>query len=437
MPSTFTLPTPEAGKELTIIDFATSQAQIQAAIRALQDASTSSGSVTSISKVDSDTNADLLAVAITNPTTAPVITFTKVATVANLIYASSVSVGSAKPTMRAMVAADLPTVPYTKGGNGLTTLGTAYQMLRANSAATANEWFTMVAGSNKVTLVPSSGLLTVDVVPANIEVNALAATAPLSIAKGGTGASTAQLAINALAAVSAADSGKALIVDGSGNVKATTFSAGVSSVNALTGAVSLITALIPESGNLYYTDVRVAANSAVALNTAKVTNATHTGDVLGSTALTIAANAVTYAKMQVVSAAKKILGRITAGAGSVEEITISGNLAMTSTDLIVRTSKVKTITGTYSVPITEGTILVNGSGLTITLPDTSTVANGDEFIIKNIAGATSNTISVFNAGIEEIDGSATYTGLNLAYNCITLKYGGSSRWYIMSKITTG
>jgi hypothetical protein len=444
MPSTFTLPTPEAGKELTIIDFATSQAQIQAAIRALQDASPNSGSVTSVAEVDSDTNADFLNVNITNPTTAPVITFTKVATAANLIYASAVSVGSAKPTMRAMVAADLPTVPYTKGGNGLTTLGTAYQMLRANSAATANEWFTMVAGSNKVTLVPSSGLLTIDIVPANIEVNALAATAPLGIAKGGTGAATAQAAINALANVSVADSGKALIVNGSGNLVPTTFDAGVSSVNGLTGVVSLTTASIPESGSLYLTDVNLNANTeyiatkaAVALNTAKVTNATHTGDVTGATALTIAAGVVTYAKMQAISATKRLLGRISGGAGSAEEIAISGNLAMSATDLIVRTSKIKSISANYSIPITEGTILANGSSLTITLPDTSTVANGDEFIIKNIAGATNNSLVVFNAGIEEIDGSATYSGLNLAYNCVTVKYGGSNRWYIINKITTG
>lgn len=441
MPSTFTLPTPEAGKELTIIDFATSQAQIQAAIRALQDASASIGTVTSISEVDSDTNADLLNVNITNPTTAPVLTFTKVATAANLIYASAVSVGSAKPTMRAMVAADLPTVPYGKGGNGLTTLGGIYQMLRVNSAGTANEWFTMVAASgDKITLTPSSGTpnkLTIDVDPTKIEINTLAATTQLSIAKGGTGASLAQDAINALAAVSAADSGKALIVDGSGNVKATTFSAGVASVNTLTGAVSLTTTLIPESGNLYYTDTRVTNNATVVANTAKVTNATHTGDVTGSGALTIAAGVVTYAKMQAISATKRLLGRISGGAGSAEEIAISGNLAMSATDLIVRTSKVKTVTANYSVPITEGTILVNGSSLTITLPDTSTVANGDEFIIKNIAGATTNSLVVFNAGIEEIDGSATYTGLNLAYNCVTVKYGGSNRWYIMNKITTG
>ena len=50
---------------------------------------------------------------------------------------------------------------------------------------------------------------------------------------------------------------------------------------------------IPEgSVNLYYTDVRVAANIAVALNTGKLTNATHTGEVTGSGALTVDSTAI-------------------------------------------------------------------------------------------------------------------------------------------------
>jgi hypothetical protein len=44
-------------------------------------------------------------------------------------------------------------------------------------------------------------------------------------------------------------------------------------------------------------DTEVSNNASVAANTAKVTNATHTGDVTGSTALTIANNAVTGAKI--------------------------------------------------------------------------------------------------------------------------------------------
>jgi hypothetical protein len=62
-------------------------------------------------------------------------------------------------------------------------------------------------------------------------------------------------------------------------------------------------------------------NAANSLYSGLVTNATHSGDVTGSGALTIAAGAVTYAKMQNISATSRILGRITAAAGSTEELT--------------------------------------------------------------------------------------------------------------------
>lgn len=61
-----------------------------------------------------------------------------------------------------------------------------------------------------------------------------------------------------------------------------------------------------------------------------------TGDVTasaGSGSTTIANDAVTYAKMQNVSAASKLLGRGDSGAGDVEEITIGSGLAMTGTTI--------------------------------------------------------------------------------------------------------
>jgi len=58
----------------------------------------------------------------------------------------------------------------------------------------------------------------------------------------------------------------------------------------------------------------------IVANTLKVTNETHTGEVTGSVALTIAPDAVTYDKMQDTTATDKILGRSTAGAGTIEEI---------------------------------------------------------------------------------------------------------------------
>ncbi|MCK4423656.1 MAG: hypothetical protein KAV18_06255 [Candidatus Omnitrophica bacterium] len=66
--------------------------------------------------------------------------------------------------------------------------------------------------------------------------------------------------------------------------------------------------------------VDISTTTAVTANTAKVTNATHTGEVTGATALTIAADAVTYDKMQDTSGTDKVLGRSTAGAGTIEEI---------------------------------------------------------------------------------------------------------------------
>jgi len=59
----------------------------------------------------------------------------------------------------------------------------------------------------------------------------------------------------------------------------------------------------------------------IVANTAKTSNATHTGDVTGSTALTIAADAVTYAKMQNVVSANRLLGNVGAAGSQVAEIT--------------------------------------------------------------------------------------------------------------------
>ena len=64
----------------------------------------------------------------------------------------------------------------------------------------------------------------------------------------------------------------------------------------------------------------VAATPAVTANTAKVTNANHTGDVTGSGALTIAADAVTNAKLANVATAT-LKGRATAGTGDPEDLT--------------------------------------------------------------------------------------------------------------------
>ena len=72
----------------------------------------------------------------------------------------------------------------------------------------------------------------------------------------------------------------------------------IASVNGQTGTVVLDSDDIAEgSTNEYYTEAKVSANTSVAANTAKVSNANHTGDVEGSTILTIAADAVDGTKI--------------------------------------------------------------------------------------------------------------------------------------------
>ena len=63
--------------------------------------------------------------------------------------------------------------------------------------------------------------------------------------------------------------------------------------------------------------------------TTNLFNQTHTGDATGSTALTIANDAVTFAKMQNINTAK-VIGRTTAGSGDPEEVSILDEDAMTS-----------------------------------------------------------------------------------------------------------
>jgi hypothetical protein len=92
----------------------------------------------------------------------------------------------------------------------------------------------------------------------------------------------------------------------------------VNAIAQIDGNITLTTTDIPEGDNKYYTDALVSANTAVAANTLKVgytealvsantdvaanivkiTNATHTGDVTGSTVLIITNDAVTTDKIK-------------------------------------------------------------------------------------------------------------------------------------------
>lgn len=103
-----------------------------------------------------------------------------------------------------------------------------------------------------------------------------------------------------------------------------------------------------------------------------------TGDVTGSGAgtfaATIANDAVTYAKMQNVSATDKLLGRATAGSGDVEEIacTAAGRAILDDADAAAQRTTLGLVIGTNvqaynaDLPIQSITFIIDGGGSAIT-----------------------------------------------------------------------
>jgi hypothetical protein len=405
MPSTFTLQKAQSGGDLTISTYNTTLTQIEVAVRALQDATSSNGTVTVFSAVSSALS-QIFTTNVTNSTTTPALTFSVVTKAANLIYASPTTGAAAAPTFRSLVIADLPTVTFAKGGIGLTALGTAHQFPKVNAGATAYEMASITVGSNKLTVTPSAGIIALDVAPANIDKNTLGGSA-LSIANGGSGASTQQTAINALTAVGInANRTKVLTVNGSDNAVWATPSVGIVTINGQTGTtVTLTTDGITEgTSNLYFTDARVTNNATVVANTAKVTNATHTGDVTGATALTIAANAVTYAKFQTVGA-NKILGNPTNSTANASEITTCPNLLFVSGVLKQRQSIFANKATTYTMTNLDGIIYADATtaAFTVKLPQTSSLIGGEIFTIERVnSGAREVTVSTFAIDSSEI-----------------------------------
>ena len=105
----------------------------------------------------------------------------------------------------------------------------------------------------------------------------------------------------------------------------------VNSVNGQTGTVVLDSDDITEgSTNQYYTEAKVSANTSVAANTAKISNATHTGDVTGSTTLTIANDVVDHDNLDgrytAVQDIATTSGTINLDASSYAAFNLTGNL---------------------------------------------------------------------------------------------------------------
>ena len=156
-----------------------------------------------------------------------------------------------------------------------------------------------------------------------------------------------------------------------------------------------------------------------------------TGSGVGSFAATIANDAVTYAKMQNVSAASRLLGRGDSGSGDVQEITLGANLTMTGTTLAA--------TGGGGISDGDkGDITVTASGATWTIDnDVVTYAKMQNASAGNVvlarAAATSGDYSEVAVGASQLVGrgstgdvAAITLGSGLSMSGTTISASGGS-----------
>lgn len=109
----------------------------------------------------------------------------------------------------------------------------------------------------------------------------------------------------------------------------------------------------------------------------------------GGATFTIDADAVTYAKMQNVSATDRFLGRDTAGAGNVEEISMTAARVMLNVEDGADVTDTANVTAAGAVMDSEVSSL---SGIkTLTVPDSTTISAFGATLVDDIDAATART----------------------------------------------
>ena len=229
----------------------------------------------------------------------------------------------------------------------------------------------------------------------------------------------------------------------------------------VTGALADGTVTTAKLADDAVTDAKLAnsINTAIAANTAKTSNATHTGDVTGSTALTIAADAVTTAKIadDAVTDAKLANAINTAIAANTAKTTnathtgeVTGSTALTIADDVVDEANLKVsnaptngymltaqsgntggltwaaagggldgvTTGSGNVTITNGNLIIGTSG------------KGIDFSATSDASQTGASMS--NELLDDYE-EGTWTPVILKYANI----GGSWGWHPATMTSSG
>ena len=144
-------------------------------------------------------------------------------------------------------------------------------------------------------------------------------------------------------------------------------------------------------------DTEVSNNTSVVANTAKITNATHTGDVTGSTALTIANNSVTNAKLTDV-ATQTIKGRTTAATGDPEDLTATQVRAIINVEDGATADQTKVDIDALNIAANTAATLETARNIALS-GDVTGSASFDGSANINIVATSTTTVPVQDEGV--------------------------------------
>ena len=350
---------------------------------------------------------------------------------ANSVWAGPTSGSAAEPAFRSLVLADLPTITKEKGGTGLTAIGTSYQLLRTNGGATALEYATFSEGSNKVSLTEGTGTLVLDIVPANIDVATLGGV--LTIAKGGTGGSTAQAGRLALLPSMTSNSLKVLRVNsGETDYELATISTGITSLGGQTGGTQTFATGstgtdfgISSSGNTHTFNIPSASASNRGLLT--------TGSQVIAGVKQFNANPVMAAldadTIPYLDSSKQYTSTTTFAFVKANEELLVGS---------TRNSNVISINSATTLNETHYFINCNttSSAFTITLPQITSDLLYKEYVFADVVGtANPRHITIKANAADTLNGSLGGTFvINFNYGSATLKAVALNQWVVIQKV---
>lgn len=312
------------------------------------------------------------------------------------------------------------TVPVSRGGTNLTAIGSDNTFLSVEG--TSLIYRSLTSPDNSINLSFGSTTLDVSVNQAVLDITAMAGTLPVN--RGGTGATTAQAAINTLTAVSSATTGQILQKDGGGNVSWVTPSAGTGTVTnvslSTTGINSVFSTSVTNPTTTPVISIAVTGSAGYLKSNGSSLSVSATvaaSDLSGAVAIANGGTGQTTRQAAIDALTD------TAG-GSTNNVLVrnsSSNAAWSSSLVLsdVRITTERTVTTTTTLASTDRFVGVDlrGGAFTVTLPLISGLEVGKTFIIKDLYGLASTYNCIISGLPTYFDGSYSFT-MNSNFQCV-------------------